>query len=164
MKLNNLLAALTVILCLNSCDNMEDLLYMFDKARDDAYITNQTDCDVTIRRKYFYHTEENPGDSLYIIAAGQQLEIPVTDHWSMSRHFYEFDTVWFYFADGTSYIHTAHSMRDMYGNDSIVYNPSDYNILKINTLSTKKEDNCWTHSKIKGRHYRYDFYVTDQGK
>lgn len=152
------------LLALTSCGDMSDWLYMFDKARDDAYITNETDCDVIIRRKYFYHTEEYAGDSLYIIAAGQELEIPITDRWSMSLHHQEYDTVWFNFADGTSYIHTAHAMRDRNGYDSIVYEPKDYNILKINNLSSQKEDNSWTHTKIKGRHYRYDFYVTEKGE
>ncbi len=162
MKFLKLSVVLTAILFMSSCS--DGLLSMFDKARDDAYITNQTDCDVTIRRKYYYSTENDPGDSLYVIPAGRTLQIPITDRWSMSLHTHEFDTVWFYFSDSTSYIHTAHAMRDRKGQDSIVYDPADYNILKINGLSTKPGDNSWTYSKIKGKHYRYDFHVTEQGK
>lgn len=149
---------------LSSCGDLDvtDLLYMFDKKRDNAFITNETDCDVIIRRKYFYRSEDT--DSLYRIPAGKELEIPITDRWNMAQHTQEFDTVFFNFADGTSYIHTAHAMRDIHGQDSIVYEPKDYNILKINNLSNKKEDNSWKYSKIKGRHYRYDFYITEKGK
>lgn len=163
MKYIRFAFALTTLFVFNSCIDVEDLIYMFDKARDDAYITNQTDCDVTVRRKYFYSTQENPGDSLYIISAGNTLEIPITDRWSMSQHTHEHDTVWFSFSDGTSYFHVAHRYYDKNRMDSIVYEPKDYNILKINNLSNERSENSWTHTKIKGRHYRYDFYITEKG-
>lgn len=162
MKLLKLSSVLSLFLALYSCGDMEDLLYMFDKTRYDAYITNETDCDVTIRRKYFYKSDDGSYDSLYHIKAGQELEIPITDRWSMSLHTFEYDTVWFYFSDSTTCIHTAHRLRDIKGFDSMVYVPKDYNILKIDNLSTNPEDNCWEKSKIKGRHYRYDFYITEK--
>lgn len=160
MNLLKVLSLTVSSVLLISCDGVDDLIHMFDKERNDAYITNETDCDVTIRRKYYYRSEDTPGDSLYSIPAGKELEIPITDHWSLSLHTFEYDTVWFSFSDGSSYIHTVHAMHDIHGWDSIVYEPKDYNIFKINNLSTKPEDNCWTRSKIKGHHYRYDFYVT----
>lgn len=145
------------IILLASCDP-EDILHILDKKSEHAYITNQTDCDVEVTRLMPYYLQQ----TTYSIKAGQQVEIAITDHWSMSLHAVEWDTVRFVFSDGTVRDHIAHAMRYVNDSDSVEYTPADNNILRIDHFSTDPKDNTWTYRNVRYNEYRYDYCITEK--
>ena len=137
-----------IILLFTSCK--EDVLDMLEKREYFSFIVNESGNDVKI-----IFDKGSSIEKSYDIRTGTELEIPDTDRWSMYVKTPQYDTVWFEFADSSSYIHCYALYHDRMGQDSIVYTPAENNIFDCSSDGT----GAWKLSKIRTQKYRMEYTV-----
>ena len=152
MKLSFYFIAL--ILAFSSCHKAEDIIDCFNKVSYQCYLRNESKQDVTVIMRPSRHWTEK--ECTWFIPKDSVIEIPDTERWGLMQRVYESDTVFFWFADGSSILH--YFTTENYPSDKHTFVPRANNIFCTGQGIPEKED-TWITIKIRPQRYRNEYVI-----